>query len=668
MSINPARRLGNWAITKYQNYVSSSLADDRDYSCKYTPSCSHYGQDAVKEYGLIKGGKMSFMRMMRCHKSAEGGYDPVIPKEDLGKASNPKPAHLNYKYENAEEIFARQSKHKKSSGGIKTIKSNLSEKPAGIKGYARHAFKSCIKTATTLIGGAAGATLFTAVGTPMGTYLGYKAGRNEIDEVNANIAGKYSPESVYGFGKIENALAKPAHKINRIIEKHTGNPTLARIAGGVIGGPIGLALGIVKGARKGFQTGAQYGRLFGTMLTSDKPAKKKVYPPTDVKIEDMSDFFKGKRSFDVGGTRITPITKKDIDPSFIKFIESAKKSIDIDLFSIKSHKMKDLLVKKAGEGVKIRVVTNLGGRLQSQQEQNKVVLDELKQAGIDVKLYPRLKAMNQFNHSKMIIVDNKAASIGTRNWGYSFGNDDDFDTMFYMTGDTVDEARTFFERDYGIAGGNPEKVKHEDQSPGVKILGNEPLRTDITKDLKKSIKNAKESINLSVYWLTDKSILGLLNKAKKRGVNMKVILANTLQNKYANNYLKEKGIEVRTFKPPQTDKIRSHFHEKMAIFDDHHVTMGSCDLTPQGLYSNREINVSIDNKDLAEYMKAEFQDDWKNFSTVKGSFKPSREDKLIKKKGIKNHILDLSERAPSSIQQAGALLVSMTSIAKRFFV
>lgn len=81
IKISTGGGFGNWAIKKYQKYVSGALADDRDYGCKYTPSCSHYGQDAVKEYGLGEGSVMAFMRMMRCHKNTEGGFDPVIPSK-----------------------------------------------------------------------------------------------------------------------------------------------------------------------------------------------------------------------------------------------------------------------------------------------------------------------------------------------------------------------------------------------------------------------------------------------------------------------------------------------------------------------------------------------------------------------------------------------------------
>jgi putative membrane protein insertion efficiency factor len=46
-------------------------------SCRFTPSCSQYGLEAVKKYGALKGGWLAIKRVSRCHPFNPGGYDPV---------------------------------------------------------------------------------------------------------------------------------------------------------------------------------------------------------------------------------------------------------------------------------------------------------------------------------------------------------------------------------------------------------------------------------------------------------------------------------------------------------------------------------------------------------------------------------------------------------------
>ena len=47
-------------------------------NCKFTPSCSEYGYEAIDKYGVIKGGNLAVKRILRCTPRAlPGQYDPV---------------------------------------------------------------------------------------------------------------------------------------------------------------------------------------------------------------------------------------------------------------------------------------------------------------------------------------------------------------------------------------------------------------------------------------------------------------------------------------------------------------------------------------------------------------------------------------------------------------
>ncbi len=50
-------------------------------SCRFYPTCSSYGLEAVQKHGAIIGGWLAMKRILKCHPFHPGGYDPVPEKE-----------------------------------------------------------------------------------------------------------------------------------------------------------------------------------------------------------------------------------------------------------------------------------------------------------------------------------------------------------------------------------------------------------------------------------------------------------------------------------------------------------------------------------------------------------------------------------------------------------
>jgi len=48
-----------------------------DGYCRFYPTCSEYGKKAILKYGVLKGGVLSFWRVLRCNPWSKGGYDPL---------------------------------------------------------------------------------------------------------------------------------------------------------------------------------------------------------------------------------------------------------------------------------------------------------------------------------------------------------------------------------------------------------------------------------------------------------------------------------------------------------------------------------------------------------------------------------------------------------------
>lgn len=61
-------------IKLYQMTLSKTIPPN---SCRFYPTCSHYGYQAIYKYGVIKGGWMAAWRVIRCNPFSSGGFDPV---------------------------------------------------------------------------------------------------------------------------------------------------------------------------------------------------------------------------------------------------------------------------------------------------------------------------------------------------------------------------------------------------------------------------------------------------------------------------------------------------------------------------------------------------------------------------------------------------------------
>jgi len=76
-----SRTIWNWPrlvllglVRFYQMTISRMMPAN---TCRFYPSCSHYGYQAIYKYGVLKGGLQAIWRVLRCNPFNPGGVDPV---------------------------------------------------------------------------------------------------------------------------------------------------------------------------------------------------------------------------------------------------------------------------------------------------------------------------------------------------------------------------------------------------------------------------------------------------------------------------------------------------------------------------------------------------------------------------------------------------------------
>jgi len=67
------QRLALAVLSGYKTIISPWLPP----ACRFQPTCSMYATEAIRRYGVIRGGWLAVRRLLRCHPFSRGGFDPV---------------------------------------------------------------------------------------------------------------------------------------------------------------------------------------------------------------------------------------------------------------------------------------------------------------------------------------------------------------------------------------------------------------------------------------------------------------------------------------------------------------------------------------------------------------------------------------------------------------
>jgi putative membrane protein insertion efficiency factor len=73
------------AMIRFYQIVISPL---KPPTCRFYPTCSHYGLEAIQRFGALRGGYLAIKRVLKCHPFHPGGLDPVPEKWNERKNIN----------------------------------------------------------------------------------------------------------------------------------------------------------------------------------------------------------------------------------------------------------------------------------------------------------------------------------------------------------------------------------------------------------------------------------------------------------------------------------------------------------------------------------------------------------------------------------------------------
>jgi cardiolipin synthase len=409
-------------------------------------------------------------------------------------------------------------------------------------------------------------------------------------------------------------------------------------------------------------------RLFSTLTSSlyagFSPYTEEIQgeiPPINESGEkmDLKDF---NRWLDLNVSRESYKGKAEIlidgrifFPDFIEKVSGAETSIKVRVYIFKtdpySLSLADLLKEKSNHGVKVMVLTDeLNAVLNftktpSRPYSKNFVMPNIKKylkAGSSVKVRTTPDTWANFDHTKTVVIDGKTAYAGGMNFGEEYRYDW-HDMMIRITGPAVIKIDSDFNHAWSYAGpggdfaaaarGALKKTPdYEKDLTGdmydLRFLYTKPMSAEIFASQIEAIKRAKSRIYVQNSYFSDSRIIQELINARKRGVDVRVILPadNDVGMLARNNMVKanlmfRNGIKIY-FYPRMS-------HIKAALYDDW-ACVGTANFDKMSLYINSEINLGVSGgsfvKDLEEKL---FKEDFAESETMKKEMELSAGDYIM---------------------------------------
>lgn len=292
----------------------------------------------------------------------------------------------------------------------------------------------------------------------------------------------------------------------------------------------------------------------------------------------------------------------DICKEILSNINKSEFTIDMAIYGYsRVPEIEKALENAIKRGVKIRLVYDVdskGGNIYEDTPRIVKLISQNKNDGNSA------EAKN-IMHNKFYIFDDKVLITGSANLSHT--DMSGFNSNSIVVINSVDVAKIYKQEFEQMFGGK----FHSDK--GVNVKGNtslgiyfSPQDKSITNAVLPLIRGAKKYIYIPTFVLTERRVTEELINAKKRGVDVKIIIdALNASGKYSRHQiLRDNGVPVKT------ENYAGKMHSKSMIVDDEYVLIGSMNFSNSGENRNDENLIVIKDSDMAKFYKNFFLYQW----------------------------------------------------------
>lgn len=325
--------------------------------------------------------------------------------------------------------------------------------------------------------------------------------------------------------------------------------------------------------------------------------------------------------------------------SLIRDLEEARNYIFLQYYIFNDdalgHRIADILMRKAAEGVTVKVIYDHVGSFSASSK----FFKEMREHGVDTHpffrvTFPQLaNRINWRNHRKIVVIDNRIGYLGGMNIAdrYVVGMKDGSawrDTHMRVCGDIVQSLIYSFAVDWYFLK-DPDMSLPLETPPnpirnkcGMQLITTGPVDTwqNISLCFLKAISSAKRSIYIQTpYFLPTDTLLNALEAAALSKVDVRIMLPSKSDSwmlqlasySYLTRCLRA-GIKVYLYEPGM-------LHAKSMIVDENFVTAGSTNFDFRSFENNFESNLLIYDCGVNARMREIFFEDLRKCRKLKYS-------------------------------------------------